>query len=558
MSEKRKKAQVDGLYPNWYSTGAFQMFEQKYLYKASGFREQAWRIAVTAASHLKDPELIAEYGQKFFNMIWNGWLSCSTPVLANMGTDRGMPVSCSGTIVPDSIEGFYDVLAENAVLTQEGFGTAAYLGNVRPRGAAISRGGQSSGVLPVLQDYVTMSMKVSQGATRRGSIGLYLPLNHPDFWEVIHFLEAEPDSVNIGWCVYDVDLDKLNSNDEEMGKRFKRALKTKLVTGKGYFFFPDKVNRHNPQMYKDQGKQVVTSQLCSEICLYADEEHSFTCVLSSLNLGKYDEWKDTTAIFDATVFLDCVASEFIERSKDIKHLQKARRFTEKSRALGLGVAGFSTYLQQNMIPFESLEAHLFNNTFFKEMQDKSLEASKWLAEKFGEPEWCKGYGLRNTHRIAIAPTKSTALLIGGVSEGINPDPAMVFTQASAAGEIERVNPVLLNLMKEKGVYNKKNIQQIVDARGSVQAVDWLSDDEKRVFKTAFEIDQRTILRLASTRGKWIDQWQSLNLFFAAEEDPSYVARIHQEAFMDEGIRALYYIYSKAGVVAAKDSCEACQ
>lgn len=558
MSDKRKKAQEDGLYPDWYSTGGFQMFEQKYLYKASGFKEQAERIANTAAKHLKDPLLIEEYRQKFFNMIWKGWLSCSTPVLANMGTDRGMPVSCSGTIVGDSIESFYDTLAENAVLTQEGFGTAAYLGNIRPRGSEISRGGKASGILPTLQDYVTMSMKVSQGATRRGSIGLYLPLNHGDFWEVIHFLEAEPDSVNIGWCVYDSDIEKLDAGDGELAKRFKKVLKTKLVTGKGYFFFPDKVNRHNPQMYKDQGKQVVTSQLCAEITLYADEEHTFTCVLSSLNLAKYDEWKDTSTIFDATVFLDCVASEFIERSFGIKHLQKARRFTEKSRALGLGVAGFCTYLQSKMIPYESLEAHLFNNTFFKEMHDKSLEASKWLADKFGEPEWCKGYGVRNTHRLAVAPTKSTALLIGGVSEGINPDPAMVFTQASAAGEIERVNPTLLKLMKDKGVYNKKNIQQIVDARGSVQNVDWLTDEEKQVFKTAFEIDQRTVLRLASARGKWLDQWQSLNLFFAAEEDPAYVAKIHQEAFKDEGIRALYYIYSKAGVVAAKDVCEACQ
>lgn len=558
MSEKRKKAQAEGRYPAHFTTGAYQMFEQKYLYQASGFREQAERIAKTAAKHLKNPELIAEYEQKFFNMIWKGWLSCSTPVLANMGTDRGMPVSCSGTIVDDSIESFYDTLAENAVLTQEGFGTAAYLGDIRPRGTEISRGGKASGVLPVLQDYVTMSMKVSQGATRRGSIGLYLPLNHGDFWEVIHFLESEPDSVNIGWCVYDKDLESLNSGDEEMNKRFKKALKAKLVTGKGYFFFPDKVNRHNPQMYKDQGKEVVTSQLCSEICLYADKDHTFTCVLSSLNLGKYDEWKDTTAIFDATVFLDCVASEFIERSEGIKHLQKARLFTIKGRALGLGVAGFSSYLQQKMIPFESLEAHIFNASFFKEMQDKSNAASKWLAEKFGEPEWCEGYGVRNTHIRAIAPTKSTALLIGGVSEGINPDPAMVFTQASAAGEIERVNPVLLKLMKDKGVYTKKNIQQIIDARGSVQGVDWLTEEEKKVFKTAFEIDQRIVLRLASIRGKYLDQWQSLNLFFAAEEEPQYVAKIHQEAFMDEGIRALYYIYSKAGVVAAKDVCESCQ
>lgn len=558
LSQRRKRLQEEGSYPDWYSTGGFQMFESKYLYKADGFKGQALRIAKTAAKHLKKPELVEEYNEIFFNMLWRGWLSPSTPVLANTGTDRGMPVSCSGTVVEDSISGFYENFAENAVLTQEGFGTASYLGNIRPRGSSISRGGKAAGVMPVLNALRQMSMDVSQGSTRRGAIGQYLPIDHGDFWEVVFELEKEPDSLNIGWCVSDQFISKLKCGDEEANKRFKAVLHCKMVTGKGYFFFPDKVNRHNPQMYKDLGLEVVTSQLCSEITLYADKDHSFTCVLSSLNLSKYNEWKDTDTIFHATVFLDCIASEFIEKAKGNKWLEKAVRFTEKSRALGLGVAGFHTYLMQESIPVESFEAHMFNNSFFSQMSKESTRASQWLAKELGEPEWCKGYGVRNTHTRSIAPTKSTSLLMGGISEGINLQPAMAFTQASAAGEIKRIDPTLLSVMKEKGVFNKKVVDDIIEHRGSVQHVDWLTEHEKKVFKTGFEVDQKIVLRLASVRGKHIDQWQSLNLNVSAEEDEGYIADLHTIAFVDEGIRGLYYIYSKAGVVASKDVCEACQ
>lgn len=558
LSEERKEAQAKGLYPPHFTTGGYQMFKDKYLYQAEGFKDQAERIAKTAAKHLKSPELISKYEDIFFNMIWKGWLSCSTPVLANMGTDRGMPVSCSGTIIEDSVEGFYEGLAENACLTKYGFGTAAYLGDIRPRGSEISRGGKSSGILPVLNSLRQMSIDISQGGVRRGSIGSYIPIDHGDFWECAEELVNDTDSLNIGWTVTDAFISKLNSGDEEAHKRFKKVNKVKAMTGKGYFFFPDKVNRHSPEMYKDRGMKVKTSQLCNEISLFADKDHSFTCVLSSLNLARYPEWKDTNLIQHATIFLDCVASEFIEKARGIKWLEKAVRFTEKSRALGLGVAGYSTYLQSQGIPFESFEAHMFNNSFFKNMEEESTKASQWLAKELGEPEWCKGYGVRNTHRLSVAPTKSTALLIGGVSEGINPDPAMVFTQSGAAGDIARVNPELLKVMKKKGVYNKENIQQVVDSKGSVQAVSWLDTTEKEIFKTAFEIDQRAILRKASLRGKHLDQWQSLNLFIAAEEDPRYVAQLHKEAFEDEGIRGLYYLYSKTGVVAAKDNCVACQ
>lgn len=281
------------------------------------------------------------------------------------------------------------------------------------------------------------------------------------------------------------------------------------------------------------------------------------CVLSSMNLAKWDEWKDTDAVFTATVFLDCIAAEFIERSEGINGLQKARNFTIKGRALGLGAAGFHTYLQEHMMPFEGFEAHNWNNLVFKHLNEESLKASQWLAKEFGEPEWCKGLGVRNTHRLSVAPTKSTALLMGGISEGINPDPAMTFTQAGAGGEVQRINPPLLALMKKKGVATKKHIQEVIDARGSVQGVGWLTDEEKLVYKNAFEIDMSAVLRLASARAKWLDQWQSLNLFFSAEEDPVYIAKIHREAFIDENILALYYAYSRAGVTAAKGECTAC-
>ena len=333
-----------------------------------------------------------------------------------------------------------------------------------------------------------------------------------------------------------------------------------MITGKGYLWFADKANRKAPQMYKDKGLKVRTSQLCNEISLMCDKDHTFTCVLSSMNLAKWDEWKDTDAVYYATIFLDAVCQEFLNKAKNIKGLEKAIAFTKKSRALGLGVAGYHTYLIDSGIPFNSFQAQHFNRTMSKKLKDDSLKASQWLAGVWGEPEWCKGYGVANTHRLAIAPTKSTALIMGGVSEGINPVVAYVFTQRSAGGEISRVDPSLLKVMKAKGVYNKKNIEEIADAMGSVQGVSWLSDEEKEVFKTAFEIDQYAILKQAEDRGKNLCQWQSLNLFFSAKEDEGHISKVHQYAVESEDILGLYYVYSMADVQASndKDECVACQ
>lgn len=329
-----------------------------------------------------------------------------------------------------------------------------------------------------------------------------------------------------------------------------------MLTGKGYYFFKDKVNALNPQWYKDKGVVVEASNLCCEITLPSNEEETFTCVLSSLNLSKWDEFNSST-IFLATVFLHCVALDFIETGSKIKGLEKAVAFTKKHMALGLGTLGFHTYLQDNSIPFESMDAHYKNIEIFKKLNEETLNASKWLAEVFGECEMTKGYGVANTHRISIAPNLSSALLCGGVSQGIEPVYKNAFVQGTSAGEMNRVNPSLLKILRERGQDNEKVIEGIIDNKGSVSHLDFLSDHEKEVFKTAFEINQKIIIRLASTRQRYIDQAQSINLFFSADESEEYISEVHQLAFKDPYIKSLYYIRSESGVQASKGECEAC-
>ena len=563
LSKERKRLQKEGLVPEWFTTGGYSMFTQKYEYDTNGrsVRGQFERIAKAAAKHLKGTKFEAEAESKFFDLMWNNWLSLSTPVMSNMGTDRALPVSCSGGVVDDSINGFYRNRYETAILTKHGFGTSAYLGGIRPRGTPYGKDkkGTASGIWPVFKGHAQDMIDVAQGSTRRGAWAGYLEIDHNDFVEIYDHIYNDPDGMNVGWIITDTFLKRLQSGDTDAIRRYQRCLKMKMVVGRGYFWFVDRVNRKLPEPYKRAGMKNYASNLCNEVALPADNEHQFTCVLSSMLVHRFDEWKDTDAVYWATIFLDCVAEEFIQRAKDIEGLEKTVRFTQKARALGLGQAGFHTYLQDHMIPFESLEARMVSQQIAKHIWEESLRASQDMAKELGEPEWCRGFGVRNASRIAIAPTKSSAIMFGGVSEGINPDPAMVFTQKSAGGSIDRIVPSLLKIMKERGVYNKKTIKTITERFGSVQHVDWLSDDEKSVFKTAFEINQKTVVNLASARGRYIDQWQSLNLFFAAEERPEWISEVHQQAFEDPNILGLYYIYTQAGIGAAKETeCVACQ
>lgn len=884
LSNDRKELQEKDLIPQWYSTGALQMFQEKYEYDTNGksVRGQFERIAKTAASYIKDKYPQAE--EKFFNLLWQGWLSPSTPVLANTGTNRGMSVSCSGSTIEDSIDGFYGTLHETAMLTKNGFGTSAYLGDIRPRGTKIAAGGKASGVLPVVKAYIQTMRDVAQGTQRRGAWAGYIEIDHGDFDELADHCMHEPDDMNIGWIIKQSFIDKCNQSDTEALRRFRKALKLKMVHGRGYFCFIDKINANKPESYVNNDLSVKASNLCvapetlvltdkgqvqihllenqevnvwngeqfssvtvkktgenqkliriktntgqevdctpehkfyvligynkgykvvpakdlkvndklikfdlpiiegnkelkyaydngfysadgcllksgqqriylyhekmllkpyltsvvdwseqpaqirsyghtrdlkdkffvpdseytvdtrltwlaglcdgdgtisragenesiqigsiekeflvevqlmlqtlgitskvtqnrtadyrllpandgtgelklfycqtayrllisstglyklislgfspkrlkvthrlsqreaekfiqiedivdngrfadtycfteplrhmgmfngiltgncDEITLHADKDHTYTCVLSSMNVAKFEEWKNTDAVYWATIFLDCIAEDFIQKGKNVPQLDKAVRATEKGRAIGLGQCGWHTLLQTKRIPFESFEAHMLSQDIAKHIFEESLRASQELAIALGEPEWCKGLGIRHTHRIAIAPTKSTALLMGGISEGISPDPGMVYSQETAAGTVDRVTPVFLALMKEKGVYTKATIQDITDHVGSVQHVKWLTEEEKAVFKTAFEINQKSILRLAGARKRYIDQWQSLNLFFAAGEEEEWIAEVHAEAFNDPNILGLYYIYTQAGVQASKGECEVC-
>lgn len=557
-SAERKQQQQLGVLPDWFTTAGFKMFSEKYLYQADNFAQQARNIATCAAKHIN--VICPNAEDRFFELIWKGWLSCSTPVLANMGTDRGLPVSCSGQYIGDSIDQFYKNRHETAMLTKNGFGTSGYLGDIRSRGSPITKGGKASGILPVIRGFVEDMKEVSQGSARRGAWAGYLPIEHGDFDELSDYLANSPDDLNIGWCISNNFISKLNSNDNEALRRYQKVMKLKVSFGKGYFFFQDKANANRPQYYIDHNMNIVASNLCTEIMLHSSELYTYTCVLSSMNLAKYEEWKNTDAVYWATLFLDCVAQEFMEKAQGIPGLEKAISFTEKGRALGLGVCGFHTLLQSQMIPFESFQAHMFNNEIFFKIKELAESASRFLANVFGECEWMKGTGKRNTHLLAIAPTMSTALIMGGVSQGIEPFIGNCFTQSSAVGETTRINPEFLKIMIKYGMYNPELIEDINKKGGSVQHLNWLSELEKSVFKTAFEIDQRAILRLASNRQRFICQGQSINLFFSEQEDEEYISQIHQEAFLDPNILSLYYVRtsSKANKSDKNQICEACQ
>lgn len=554
LSKERKRMQEAGVMPAHWSTASWQLFKEKYLYQAANPREQYQRIAKTLACHTPDPSAWAE---KFFDIMWKGWLSPSTPILSNTGTTRGLPVSCAGVYFPDSIDGIYKAKHEVAMLTKHGFGTAGYMGDIRPRGAPISVGGKSMGVLPVLEGIEFDMNYVAQGTNRRGAFAGYLPIDHGDFHEVVDHLAAHDDGFNIGWNWYDRNTQAIYDGCFETDLRYCKVNKTRMGTGKGYMYFPDKVNRDRPQMYIDLGLEVKAAQLCNEISLFNDEKHTYTCVLASMNGLFYREWKDTDAVFVATVFLDCVAQEFIERAKNISGLEKAVLFTKKSRALGLGLCGLHSLYMDEFIPFDSLQATFLNNEIFKMLNEESLRASQWIASVYGEPEWCKGYGVANTHRLSVAPTKSTALIMGGVTEGINPEDGLVKTQRTSAGEVDRVNPQFLAYLKKHGLYTKARIREIREAMGSCQRVNWLRDDEKEVFRTAFEINPYAQVRQASQRGRWLCQWQSFNLFISSEETEEFISDLMWSIVEDENMHGVYYTYGMAGVQASNGECTAC-
>lgn len=569
LSQHRKALQREGLAPDWYSTASYQLVSGKeYLNTAETPRDMFQRIADRAAelTELEIPGYLGynTWNDAFFDVMWKGYVSPSTPVLTNMGNDRGHPIACSGTYLGDSIREFGLAELEIAQLTQRGYGTSWCLDPVRHRGSPISKGGTADGIMHPAGSIVAKLKRVSQG-TRRGSIGQYLNVLHPDFDEICAQIIADDDGWNIGWNMTD-EFDELFTKDPQRADEiWKKAHKAKMIKGKGYFYFLDKVNRARPQMYKDRGFYVRHSNLCAEIALMSDKEHSFTCVLSSMNVAKYDEWKDTYAIQIATFLLDAIISDMLIKAKQEPGFERIIAFTEKSRAIGLGQLGQSTYFQMQDWVFGDFQSIQFNQMFTKLLDRETLAASRLLAREVGEPEWMKGYEERFSHRLAFPPTKSTAIHMGGVSEGIGPVYANVYEQDTAAGNVYRINPVLLPIMKERGMYTKEVMKRIAESQGSVQGEDWLSGHEKKVFRTAFEINQETILLMASHRQKIMNeggggQGQSLNFYITKEESEEEIARLHHLAFIDPYVQSTYYVHSlneDSVHQVDKSECEGC-
>jgi len=570
LSHERKQLQSDGLAPQWMSTASYQLLKgQEYLNTAETPYDMYTRIAKRAAELTKfNIPSYMDYNnweEAYFDVMWKGWLSPSTPVLTNMGNSRGHPIACSGTYVGDSIRSFYQARTEIAQLTQRGYGTSWCLDPVRHRGAKVSRGGTANGIMQPAAGIVQDMKDISQG-TRRGNVGQYVNVLHPDFDELVEQIVADDDGWNIGWNITE-DFKALFRTDAARADYiWKRMLRAKMIKGKGYLLFLDKVNSARSQMYIDRGFYVRHSNLCAEIALMSDKDHSFTCVLSSMNVLKYDEWKDTYAVQIATVFLDAVIEDMLEKAHNEEGFERIIAFTEKSRALGLGQLGQSSYFQSKMWEFGDFQSIQFNQLLVKHLDRESLAATKLMARELGEPKWLEGYGLRNSHRLAFPPTKSTAIIQGGISEGINPVYANVYGQDTAGGTVFRINPILLPIMKERGMYNEEVMKRISESQGSVQGEDWLSDHEKSVFRTAYELNQETIIMMGSHRQKLMNeggggQGQSLNIFITKEETEEEISRLHYIALMDPYLQSLYYIHSlneESVHKVDKSVCSACE
>ena len=526
----------------WLNEESEQMLNRGYLLKGETVEGAIDRITSAAAKRLYKPEL----KEAFKEMITKGWISFSSPVWANMGTQRGLPISCFNVHVPDSIEGITHKMGEVIMQTKIGGGTSGYFGELRHRGTAVTDNGKSSGAVSFMKLFDTAMDVVSQGGVRRGAFAAYLDIDHEDVEEFLQIRDIGNPIQNLfmGVCVPDYWMQDMIDGDVDKRRIWAKVLESRQQKGMPYIFFSDNVNRNKPQVYKDKGLTINASNLCSEIMLPSTQEESFICCLSSMNLELYDEWKDTDAVKLAIYFLDAVLSEFIEKTEGNYYLTSARNFAIKHRALGLGVLGYHSYLQRNMIPFESMEAKQFNARVFKQIQEQSIAASRELAHIYGEPEMLKGYGLRNTTTMAIAPTTSSSAILGQTSPGIEPFASNYYKAGLAKGNFMRKNKYLTKLLEEKGLDNEDVWRDIMLNHGSVQHMSQLTQEEKDVFKTFKEISPMEIVTQAAQRQQYIDQAQSLNLNIPSTMPIKDVNKVMIEAWK-MGVKTLYYQRSQS-------------
>tara|TARA_R100001443_G_scaffold31879_1_gene46065 strand:+ start:1321 stop:3030 length:1710 start_codon:yes stop_codon:yes gene_type:complete len=530
-------------YPEWMDEVALSTISKGYLLPGETPRKAYKRVVNSVSLRLNRPDL----ENKFFKYIWNGWIGLASPVLSNTGTDRGLPISCFGIDTPDSIRGIGLTNAELMRLTSYGGGVGIGLNRIRERGASIKGNGKSEGIVPWAKIYDSTIIATNQGSVRRGAASVNLDVNHPDIKEYLQIRRPKGDPnrqcLNLHQCVVvdDAFMRRLNDRDQESMELWLQILKARVETGEPYIMFKDNVNKDNPMAYLMNNLDVSMTNICSEITLHTDEEHSFICCLSSLNLAKYDEWKNTDVVETAIYFLDGVMQEFIDKTEGKASMKRTHRHASKGRALGLGIMGWHTFLQQKDLPFNSISSTAWTHTVFSQIKLKAESASRQLAEEYGEPLWCKGTGMRNTHLLAIAPTVSNSR-IGGCSAGIEPQPANVYTFNGAKGTFIVKNPELVKKLKVSKNNTEKVWDQILADNGSVQNLpsEVLPEEDKEVFLTFSEINQLGLVQQAAIRQKYIDQTQSLNLCFDPTDSPRWINQVHLEAWK-LGIKTLYYL-----------------
>lgn len=542
----------------WKNSESEQILNRGYLLKGETVEGAIDRICTAAAKRLYKPEL----KESFVEMIERGWMSISSPVWANMGTERGLPISCFNVHVPDEIEGITHKLGEVIMQTKIGGGTSGYFGELRERGSAVTDNGKSSGAVSFMKLFDTTMDTISQGGVRRGAFAAYLDVDHPDIEEFLKIKSIGNPIQNLftGICVPDYWMQEMIDGDADKRQIWAKVLESRQQKGLPYIFFSDNVNKNKPQVYKDKNLRINASNLCSEIMLPSSLDESFICCLSSMNLELYEEWKDTEAVKLAIFFLDAVLQEFIEKTEGNYYLAAANRFAKRHRALGLGVLGWHSYLQKNMIPFEGLEAKMKTTEIFKHISDKADKATQDLARIYGEPELLKGYGRRNTTTMAIAPTTSSSAILGQTSPGIEPFSSNYYKAGLSKGNFMRKNKYLKILLEEKGLDNEEVWREIMLNGGSVQHMSQLSQHEKDVFKTFKEISQLEIVQQASIRQKYVDQGQSINLNIPSDLPIKEVNRLLIEAWQ-LGIKSLYYQRSQSvskELVTSLVTCSSCE
>lgn len=528
----------------WINDESLAVLNRGYLLNGETVEGAVDRITTAAAKRLNNMEL-----QPIFKeMIERGWMSLSSPIWANMGTERGLPISCFGCHIPDSVENITHKLGEVIMQTKVGGGTSGYFGELRGRGSSITDNGKSSGSVSFMRMFDTTLDVVSQGGVRKGAFAAYLDIDHPDVEEFLQIKDIGNPIQNLFFsvCVPDYWMQEMIDGDMEKRKLWARILESRQQKGLPYVFFTDNNNKNKSQIYKDLDLKITHSNLCSEVSLPDSIDESFVCCLSSMNLELYDEWKDTNAVYYAIYFLDAIMSEFIEKTEDNYYLRNSHNFAKRHRALGLGVLGYHSYFQKHNISFNAPETKVITQEIFGYLRREALRATKALSKIYGPapiyneienyPEHKKQ---RNTTVMAIAPTTSSSSILGQVSPGIEPYSSNYYKVGLAKGNFIRKNKYLTALLESKGKNTEEVWRHIMLAQGSVQGLDFLTPQEKEVFKTFRELSQRHILVLAQLRQKYIDQGQSLNINIPAEVPVKEVNAMMIDAWK-WGIKALYY------------------